>query len=112
MGVIVDPLYMQSTGVNVSNAYASFARNEVVLQPTDGGYVVQSSYGIWTSEADRRAGRDALTTGIQGAFVNFSAINTSLRELYSSLKSTFPAHTNVLEPGQTIFQPALSIRIF
>jgi hypothetical protein len=112
MGIIIDPLYMKSTGRSVSNAYAAFARNDVVLQPTDGGYVVQSSYGIWKSEADRRAGHAALTTGIQGAFVNFSAISTCLRELYGSLKSTFPSYTNVLEPGQTIFQPAISIRIF
>ena len=103
MGILVGNLVLQSTGVQLANAYLAFSRNALVVQPTDSGYIVRGAYNIWNSEADKDMGRDPLTTSYQDTHVvDPAALQTCMHAIYASLKVAYPSSTDVLEAGQPV----------
>ena len=101
MGIQVANLVLQSTGVQLANAYLAFSRNALVVQPTENGYMVRGTYSVWNSEADKGLGRAPLATAYQDtSVVDPAALQMCMASIYASLKTTYPSATDVMEAGQ------------
>lgn len=69
MGVIIHDEITLSSGLKVTDAYAGFATNSILVtpipsdaSPTGKVYNVQAPFFIWVSDATRKAGNDPLMT--------------------------------------------------
>ena len=69
MGIIIHDEITLPSGLKVTDAYAGFASNSILVTPVNSDasptgkvYVIQSPYNLWVSDECRQAGNDPLMT--------------------------------------------------
>lgn len=119
MGIVIGDEIVLPSGLKVTNAYAGFASNSILVtpmaddtSPTGKVYNVQAPYNMWVSDECRKAGNDPLVTKQLSFTMGPDGLTKGVYSvLYAQMSRGYSNVTNMdapPAPGAAAQQPAAS----